>query len=277
MTQRRHQISEAESSRIQRFLYIVAGGTAAFAVLVLTAFLTADRWLLLISHEGERRFADRYVMAVKNRLLTPGDATLQRYVEDLTHQIAAHMNASDDLEIRVHVVKGPANAAAAPGGHIFVLEGLLRTLDSENSLAMVLAHELAHCINRDPLRGAGRGLLLDIALSSATGGAVAGNQLILKSYSREWERAADQDALRALQSRYGHVGGATRLFEILRGGKDHSIPQAIHQETQLLSTHPALDERIRAIENRARDEGWRTGPTLPYPEEVRAALASAKP
>ncbi len=194
MTQYRHQISEEESSRIQRFLYMAGVGAVAFAAFLLVAFLTADRWLLRTSHESEQRFVDRQIMLVKERFLKSSDPVLQRYVEDLTHRVAAHMDLKPDLNIRVHVVKGPPNAAATLGGHIFVFEQLLHVLDSENSLAMVLAHELAHCINRDPLRSVGRALLLDIALSSAGIGTVAGEHLILTRYSREQELAADQDA-----------------------------------------------------------------------------------
>ena len=274
MIQYRHEISTEESRRIQRFLYLVASGTTAFALILLVAFLTADRWLLLISHEGERRFVDRYVMLVKNQFLESSDPVLQRYVEDLTRRIAAHMHPPGDLSIRVHVVKGPPNAAATLGGHIFVLEGLLHKLDSENSLAMVLAHELAHCINRDPLRSAGRGLLLEIALSSTGGGHLAGNQLIMTRYSREQERAADQDALLALNAHYGHIGGATRLFEVLRASDRNSIPATMGPARDVLSTHPSIDQRIEAIRASAAENGWRTLPTRPYPDEVKTALNS---
>ena len=41
------RISEEESSRIQRFLYIAAAGTAVFGLLLIT-FLTLDRWVRLI-------------------------------------------------------------------------------------------------------------------------------------------------------------------------------------------------------------------------------------
>lgn len=276
MTRYRHEISTDESRRIQRFLYIIAAGTTAFALVLLVAFLTADRWLLLISHESERRFVDRYVMLVKDRFLEPSDPVLQRYVEDLTHRIAVHMRPTPDLNIRVHVVKGPPNAIATLGGHIFVLEGLLHALDNENNLAMVLAHELAHCIRRDPLRGAGRGLLLDIAFALAGGGNPTGNQLILTSYSREQERAADQDALRALSAHYGHVGGATGLFEALLGADPASRPGVSGKSVELMSTHPALIDRISAIKARVQDEGWHIQPTLPYPDEVRAALDSVE-
>ena len=246
------------------------------ALVLLLAFLTAERWLLLISHDSERRFADRYVTMATDHLLEPGDPALQRYVEDLTRQLAQYMQAPDDLSIRVHLVKGPPNAVATLGGHIFVLEGLLHALNSENSLAMVLAHELAHCINRDPLRSAGRGMLLEIAFSSAGGAGLTGNQLLLTRYSREQERAADRDALLALHAHYGHIGGATRLFEVLRANTRNSALNGLGQPPELLSTHPALDERIEAILSSARENGWPALPTRPYPDEVRAALGSAE-
>jgi len=277
MTRYRHEISTDESRRIQRFLYIVAAGTTAFALILLVAFLTADRWLLLISHESERRFVDRYVMAVKDRFLETGDPVLQRYVEDLTRRMGAHMHPPGDLNIRVHVVKGPPNAAATLGGHIFVLDGLLHALDSENSLAMVLAHELAHCINRDPLRSVGRGLLLDIALSSAGSGGLAGSQLLMRRYSREQEAAADQDALLALNAHYGHVGGAAGLFEALRPGDAESLPESGSPVRDILSTHPAIDRRIEAIRASAAENGWPALETRPIPDEVRKALGSADP
>lgn len=277
MNEYRHEISRDESSRIRRFLYLLAGGTAAMGLVLLVAFLTADRWLLLISHESERRFVDRYVTMTANHLLTPGDPVLQRYVEDLTLQLSEYMQPPDDLSIRVHLVKGPPNAAATLGGHIFVLEGLLHTLNSENSLAMVLAHELAHCINRDPLRSAGRGMLLEIAFSAAGGGSMTGNQLLLTRYSREQERTADEDALKALNAHYGHIGGATRLFEVLRTIQRDSVPKVIGRPPELLSTHPAIDERIEAILDSAEENGWLALPTRPYPDEVNAALGSADP
>ena len=274
MTEYRHQISEEESSRIQRFLRLLAVGTAIFGLLVLAAFLSADRWLLLISHEGERKFVDRYVMLVKKRFLHPSEPVLQDYVEQLTQQIAGGMNVPDGLRIRVHVVRGRVvNAGATLGCHIFIPDGLLHKLNSENGVAMVLAHELAHCVNRDPLRSAGRAFLWAIAVSSIQGTDLpgqdfGGSQLMLNAYSRQQELVADRQALTALQSHFGHIGGATHLFEVLReSGRAGGNPQ-------VLSTHPGLDQRIEAINTMARDNGWRTLTTSPYPPAVIEALSS---
>ena len=274
MTEYRHEISNEESSRIQRFLRLTAAATAAFGLLLLVAFLTADRWLLLISHEGERKFVDRYVMLVKERLMRSSEPVLQDYVEQLTQRIAGDMDVPGDLRIRVHAVRGRVvNAGATMGCHIFVPQGLLHSLDSENGLAMVLAHELAHCVNRDPLRSAGRAFLWEIAVSAigATelpGQDLGGSQLMLNAYSRQQEQAADRLALTTLQSHFGHIGGATHLFEVLReSGRAGGNPE-------VLSTHPGLDQRIEAINTIARDNGWRTLTTSPYPPAVIEALSS---
>jgi len=48
---------------------------------------------------------------------------------------------------RFYVVRGnDVNAFSAPGGYVFVNEGLLRTVDDANELANVLGHETAHLV-----------------------------------------------------------------------------------------------------------------------------------
>ena len=55
-----------------------------------------------------------------------------------------------------------ANAFAVPGGHIVVTRGLFSSIESENGLSMVLAHEMAHHYERHPLRSTGRGLVVSL-------------------------------------------------------------------------------------------------------------------
>ncbi len=54
------------------------------------------------------------------------------------------------------------------GSYLFVTNGLLAAVESENELAFVLAHELGHFHHRDPLQALGRSLVL-ITLSSLLG------------------------------------------------------------------------------------------------------------
>lgn len=48
------------------------------------------------------------------------------------------------------------NAYSAPGGYVFVTTGLLRTLQSEDELAGLLAHEIGHVTERHALKTYGR-------------------------------------------------------------------------------------------------------------------------
>jgi predicted Zn-dependent protease len=272
-----HKVSDEEAARIQRFVYGAAIVTVACVVLIILAIVTAQYWVKLISNESERRFVRPHVNWVNEHLLDASDPALQAYIDRLGRELAAGMDLPAGLQIDFFVIEGSTvNAFTTLGGYIFVFDGLLQELEDENSLAMVLAHEIAHAANRDPLSGASRGILLQILISSAsgssgidtTGAGELGSEIMLSAYSREQEETADRTAVVALQQRFGHVGGATRLFEALQARySDDEVPE-------ILSSHPDIDDRIGAITAFASQQGWRSETTSPYPAEVQAALSS---
>ena len=139
------------------------------------------------------------------------------------------------------------NALAFPTGHIVVFQALLDEMNSENGLAFVLAHELAHFKNRDHLRAMGRGFLL-ISASVFLG---LGDSDILQTmspvtdftnaqFSQQRETAADVMALTLLNNHYGHIGGATEFFELMQAD-DEATPFA---SSHYFSSHPQLQQRI---------------------------------
>jgi predicted Zn-dependent protease len=77
-------------------------------------------------------------------------------VESYLNQVVARLmpeSVPADLVIRVKVIKNPyLNAFAYPNGMIYIHSGLLARMDNEAQLAAVLAHEMAHCIQRHALR-----------------------------------------------------------------------------------------------------------------------------
>jgi Zn-dependent protease with chaperone function len=157
------------------------------------------------------------------------------------------------------------NAAVMPGGQIVVFSGLMDEVKSENGLAFVLAHELAHITHRDHLRGLGRGLVL-FGVSAVLLGSDAGLTELLApvghlgaaSYSRSREEAADAAALRTLNCVYGHAGGATELFESMKGE-----PDALTELSHYAASHPSMQSRIDALNAAIRAAGMKTGPTSP--------------
>jgi len=275
MTEYVHRIDAEEHARIARFLRAFAIGVVLFVLLMIALFVTADRWLRLISIESERRFIEPYISLLVESEWIDSDPVLQSYVDGIAQEINAGLdnNWHADFELRVYVIESDLiNAFATLGGYVFVFDGLLEAVDDENSLAMVLGHEVAHVHHRDPLLGTGRGMLIQLAISALSGNGMdptaanISSDVILMSYSREQELAADELALQLLHDRYGHVGGATRLFDIINDDAES------YELEELLSTHPDTDARIARVEALTDEYGWARREPVPYPDEVRAAL-----
>ena len=150
------------------------------------------------------------------------------------------------------------NAWALPAGYISVSRGLMDALESEDQLAAVLAHEIAHVEHRHGYRkwrnyrnrALIRAALVGVAnatqnafddLTAITYSIV--NQLNLFAHSRDREREADLAASMYLHHAGLGDGPSRQMFQKLGGGGGG-----------LLSTHPHLAERIAragATETRA--------------------------
>ncbi|GAB4558484.1 MAG: hypothetical protein Tsb0017_13980 [Geothermobacteraceae bacterium] len=167
------------------------------------------------------------------------------------------------------------NALALPGNVIMVFSGLLKQVESENELAMVLAHELGHFAHRDHLRGLGRGLVLTLASvvlfgrDSGVTDAVAGLLLPVQAgYSRRQEAAADAFALNLLVARYGHAGGATDFFARLQKLKHRQPPR-------LLASHPFPEERVADLEAAINTQGHAVRTPEPPGADLEKLIADA--
>lgn len=149
-----------------------------------------------------------------------------------------------------------ANAYAAPGGFVFVTDGLLQLVPSEDALASVLAHEIAHIALRHGEKAVSNKNLNDTLLDI---GAIAGSlscadivqhasllfgtavddvvsQLLDSGYSREQEREADAEGQKILQASGYRTSSAKTLLALLR---------VVDQEDEggWFNSHPATEER----------------------------------
>ncbi|MCJ7663876.1 MAG: M48 family metalloprotease, partial [Desulfobacterales bacterium] len=162
------------------------------------------------------------------------------------------------FDYRFYVVKEQEpNAFAIPGGHIFVTSGLIRFVDTEDELAGVIGHEIAHSVLRHidkAMERAKRLSLLTLAAiiagaflskdaegaATLTAGAMAMAQSLMLKYTRENEGEADQKGITYLtHAGYGSQAMVTFLKKIYRWQRAISpdIPT-------YLSTHPGIDDRI---------------------------------
>jgi beta-barrel assembly-enhancing protease len=252
-----HEVNVSRSHPLLDFARLL-GGVAIVAALALgLLMLGADRLAKYLPYSAEAAIAGRF-----EARLPEANATAE-YLQRLADRLIAAQTWPAGMKVRVHYLDDDiVNAFATLGGHVVVHRGLVEQLPSENALAMVLSHELAHIKLRHPISTAGRGLAFGVAigaLSSAAGGdivsRVLGSAGLLSalSFSREQERAADMEALKALVASYGHAGGAQDVFRVL----DREVKRLPARPPAFLRTHPIDAERIEAIATQAREQGWR--------------------
>ena len=193
----------------------------------------------------------------------PRQAELQRMVDALRECIQI------TYPLKVHLIDSEnANALAFPGGRIFVFNGLLDKVLSENGLSFVLAHELAHFKNRDHLRGMGRGIVFTAVTALITGAGSNLTQLFAPTsgfsqaqYSRERESLADLQALQTLDCYYGHVGGSTEFFEAMK--PDDTKRSNVFEH--YFASHPEAVQRIDSLHQLASTQNLVVEEVLPLP------------
>jgi Zn-dependent protease with chaperone function len=233
---------------------LVVGLGAIFVAIALALIFLVEVSLYFVSAEDEAEFFDGWL---PDDLVTVSH-TDQRLLETqlLVDRLVRHWPETP-YQFRVEIDDSQqSNAMALPGGLIIVTQGLLDQVESENELAFVLGHELGHFNNRDHLRALGRGVVLSVFLAVTTGSDVAGvgikaADLTLRGFSRGQETKADEFGLDIVNSEYGHVNEAWRLFERW-DVEDNSFMDLV----TYLSTHPDTGDRVVDIKRHAEKEGW---------------------
>jgi len=201
-------------------------------------------------------------------------AEIVLYLNELAARVVSELPLSEDKQILVHYNNEPVfNAFATIGGNLLFYRGLLEKMPNENALAMVMAHEIAHINHRDPISGLGGGVASMIALSMITGDSGFAGSLLTQAgtvtatqFTRSMETAADTAALGAVYGLYGHVNGAGSLFEIMGGvqSDNKSVPDWLER---FAATHPLSNDRVKAVTETARQNGWSTdGELTPLPD-----------
>lgn len=248
-----HEVNVSRESPLMEFLRLAVGIGVCVLLLTAALYFFGGHLARYIPFTTERSWVGEQAIGVKvEKPLTRQQAEIEIYLQSLVDDLAAKMALPQDMKLRVHYadIEVP-NAFATLGGHIVVTSGLYSRLPSENALAMVLGHEIAHIKARDPISAVGGGASVSVLLTLMGGDASAllprVSQLVLLGYSRRTESAADEAAIKAVTAYYGHAGGAAALFEALADYHDKagiSVPS-------LLSTHPADADRIARINSAA--------------------------
>lgn len=272
-------INASQENPLKELVWLLAGSLGVIVVLVFAASFAAQ-W---IAPRIPYRYEAKLAASLPSFAIAPNtDAgrAVQAELQALADRLAAHMDMPEGMAVRIgYRDSETVNAFATLGGQAVFFRGLLSRIENEDALSMVMAHELAHLKYRHASAALGRGVAVGVILSAVSvdlGSNAAGNALstaglaTVLSFNRDQEREADQAALRALHAEYGHVGGATDLFNVmmrLPGGARESSVAAV----ELLRTHPLTANRIDAIKQWAAENGTPAdGPRRPLPPAIAA-------
>ncbi|RNI27608.1 peptidase M48 [Rufibacter immobilis] len=170
----------------------------------------------------------------------------------------------DEFPWDVKIINDPGNlnAFATPGGHIYVFTGLIQYLDSEDQLAGVLGHEIAHADQRHSIKQMqkqyGISFVTRLVLGENAGelervASQIGGQLAGLKFSRDYEREADEYSVLYLgATNYYACDGAAGFFQKMQTLEKNGNPP------EFISTHPAPGNRIQDIQAHARQRGCKT-------------------
>ncbi len=230
-------------------------------VLVIVCFQFCNiHTALSFSIGDEREVGEKLLYSVRSAFILKDDPDITQYLTKLGQTVLEvagiqyfdyHFFVIDDREF---------NAFAAPSGLIFFHSGLIGTMNSEDELVSVMAHEIGHIYKRHLAsrieKGTYTGIaslalaIAGVAFGGATApalltGALATGQSINLHFSRQDEEEADLLAYGWMKKLGRNVEGQVKMLETMRRisrYRSEKLPQ-------YLLTHPDSEERLNYIQS----------------------------
>lgn len=224
----------------------------------------------LATPEELRRYGRQLLGQFREAGLLFDDPLLDEYIENLGYRLVAQANRPDQ-HFKFFLLKDKTiNAFAAPGGYIGTFAGMILLAESEDELAAVTAHEIAHITQNHALRGAEAankaslpimlGMLAAVIAASQSGGSssaeaaqaalVSGMGLMQQAqinYTRSNEYEADRVGIQTLaRAGFDPLGMAGVFGRLGRQSRNYGL-----SPPEILRTHPFETTRVAEAKARA--------------------------
>lgn len=225
---------------------------------------TGRSQLMLVSPAQEAQMGVAAFKEIKGEEKISKDPALNKRIQRIGKRIAAAVGREvPNAKWEFVVFDSPTvNAFALPGGKVGVYTGLIKLADSDDEIAVVMGHEIAHVTSRHGAERvsqnyaiAGVGMLAAVGMEAgnvdptkrnlALAAYGMGTQVGLAlPYSRMHETEADSIGLRfAAGAGYDPRAGATFWKKMAKQGEG--------KPPEFLSTHPSDEKRIENLEKLA--------------------------
>lgn len=240
----------------------------------------------IISSDQEYRLGRAWLRQLRAQAPIIQDPMIHDYLYELVYRLASNSELQNP-QLEMVVIQSPdINAFAVPGGVVGLNGGLMLNARSEDELAGVIAHELAHLSQRHFARALERSqntswaglaaLLASIAIAATAGGdagvaALATTQAAaIESqlrFSRGNEQEADRVGMQTLARSGMNPGAMADFFEALQ----RSMRYYGTMPPEFLLTHPVTESRITDARIRAAQL-----PSRPNSNSLEFALMKAR-
>ena len=236
----------------QRIILLGMKAYLSIAVLILALFVTgyaffipwvAEKSVLIIPQHYDISIGHTYY---KQYLI---DSSVDTAKTEALNTFAGHLKLNNTIKLHFTVINSPTvNAFSLPDGNIIVHTGLVNLITNYDELAGLIGHEASHINNRHSMKMICKRLsgylFISVMLRDVNGiTSIIGNNinnLQTLSYSRQFERQADEEGTGLMILNGINPSGMTDLLTMLKSTKKVSMPAFI-------SSHPITSNRIVSI------------------------------
>lgn len=233
----------------------------ALLLVVAMLQLSAVRPVMAFSVGEERQVGEILLCQIRKEFTLLDDPDIAQYFNDLGHQILLVAGAQY-FNYHFFVIKNQEfNAFAAPSGLIFFHTGLVETMDSEDELVSVMAHEIGHVVSRHiasqmdkgmkvglgalALAIAGMALGAGAASQALVTGSMAANQALSLHFSRQNEEEADLLSYGWMKKMQRNPKAMEKMLNAMRRITRYRMGDV----PQYLLTHPDPEARLGYIQS----------------------------
>jgi hypothetical protein len=216
--------------------------------------------------DSDRELGSRYSAETEKQYKISGDVELTKRLERISNELVPIANRTlvkvtwgDPLparfEYQIKLIEGDdVNAFSIPGGFIYVFEGLMKTAESDDEIAGVLAHEIAHAAQRHVIVLQKKATRINaLTLPLVILGILTGNPAALiigqgvgtaftSGWSVDAEKSADYAAMQYMQKSRYDITGLLTFMERLA-----AMERVLPEDLGIFRTHPPGRARAEAI------------------------------
>lgn len=207
-----------------------------------------------MSVSDEIALGRRFELQARSRLPLVFDVDALSYLTRIGQRLVGVLGGQP-FEYRFYVTRDArVNAFAVPGGVIYVNAGLLLRAESDDELAGVLGHEIAHihahhlARQQEAMRVFGYATLLGMLLSAVRPELAVGSAALQAAsklqYQREFEQEADYQGARIMREAGYDPRGLVSFFRKLMDEQRANAAAA----TPYLLSHPLTETRLTNLE-----------------------------